>query len=725
MDQALAAIHQTAGRHDHLTIVCGACVGSVGLFLRPPRARAASIKAQLYAQYPDAEIDELPEDSLAAPEGFCCVTASVWLEPHLFPIRRYAQATDELNRVLADPVAGILAALTVVGDESIRPVIELSLQPASRHAMKRAKRVLKRLSRPTFIKHTALAGWYARMALSPRSTCRAMAWILGRFAQHGPTLQNHDPTTVTGSKGHDREDDRQAAADKLGRHCFACRLRISVAAPPNRATQARAKISEVFGALGTFSQPRLASFRLSKRRRLPPFLLSTEEVASLFHLPIAAVQHPALAEPNVRLFPAPVELPNRGAGSDTVLLGRTKFRGERRDVYLGSDALARHAVLTGKTGQGKTTVLVQLILSQIQNNQSLVFIDPHGDAYDLVAAHIPRHRTNDVVLVDPADQSHAVTLNLLDCPDPRLRPQVASAVVAAFQKVFAESWGPRLHYVLTNSVLALLETPDCTLVSLVRLLSDGAFRRDVVHRLRDPGVRAFWLNEFEPLSPRQKADWIASVQNKVGIFVTSPVLRNAFGHRTSTLNLRQALDTGRVVLVNLSTGRLGADVAALYGSLFVTAVQLAVFSRADVAPVARRPFTLFLDEFHFLATTSLTTFLSEARKFGGRLVCATQFLEQLDPGTLAALSGNVGNWVVFQCGPRDAEMLASILGQPVAPEDLLRLPQYHAIVRLLVDGYPTRPFTMTTLPLVANHSAAQNADTLRRTSRHRYAIQVS
>jgi len=238
-------------------------------------------------------------------------------------------------------------------------------------------------------------------------------------------------------------------------------------------------------------------------------------------------------------------------------------------------------------------------------------------------------------------------------------------------------------------------------------------------------VRAFWLNEFEPLSPRQKADWIASVQNKVGIFVTSPVLRNAFGHRTSTLNLRQALDTGRVVLVNLSTGRLGADVAALYGSLFVTAVQLAVFSRADVAPVARRPFTLFLDEFHFLATTSLTTFLSEARKFGGRLVCATQFLEQLDPGTLASLSGNVGNWVVFQCGPRDAEMLASILGQPVAPEDLLRLPQYHAIVRLLVDGYPTRPFTMTTLPLVANHSAAQNADTLRRTSRHRYAIQVS
>jgi type IV secretory pathway TraG/TraD family ATPase VirD4 len=184
------------------------------------------------------------------------------------------------------------------------------------------------------------------------------------------------------------------------------------------------------------------------------------------------------------------------------------------------------------------------------------------------------------------------------------------------------------------------------------------------------------------------------------------------------------MDSRRVILANLSTGRLGSDVSALFGSLLITAIQLAAFRRADTPPDRRVPFTLFLDEFHLFATRSLASFFSESRKFAVNLVCATQFLEQLDEATLAAIAGNVGNWASFQCGPRDSEMLASIFGQPVSPDDLLRLPQYHAIVRLLVQGYPTRAFTMKTLPLVADRESAQRADTLRRTSQHRYAQQM-
>lgn len=733
MEQALAAVHQTLGRRDDLTLLIGSHDGMTRLFVRASETLRPVLAGQLYAQYPDVAIDLFPVEILQPAPGTKSFVRKFWLSPYAFPIRRFAQYEDALNRILADPLASLLAAVRPDDQSSCRARVELQLQPAGCRIVCRARRVLLALNRDFFRRHPRLAAWYARSALAPalllRLTARGSAWLV----PSGTQSPRSDLLSVSSARVHEREEDLQAASDKLGRHLFACRLRIVVAVPKERAESAKRKLDEISGAVGQFSVPRLASFRpLSsfrltgqRRRRAPQFLLSAEEVAGLWHPPTSGVRSPGIAHVASRQLEPPPRLPSPVRNADVAVLGETDFRGRQEVFGVKADDRLRHLAVLGKTGQGKTTLLASLISADVRAGRGLAFLDPHGDAYELLTHYVPRSRTNDLVLFDPAaDPTCVPALNLLHCPDPARRPLVASGVVSAFKKVFADSWGPRLQYVLTNAVLALLETPGATLVSLVQLLHDGGYRRSVVGRLRDPAVRAFWMAEFEPLPPRLKAEWVAPVQNKVGALVTSPLLRAVVGQPRSTLDLRRVMDRSHVLLVNLSKGRLGDDASALLGSLLVTAIQLAAMSRANVSEHQRTPFFCYLDEFHSFATDSFSTLFSEGRKYGVGLTVATQFLEQLDEALLASIAGNVGSLIAFQCGQRDAETVAEMLGQPATAADLLQLPKYHAAVRLLIDGHPSAPFSMRTLPLPAPPRDAQDPETLRRTSRHHFARSV-
>ena len=287
---------------------------------------------------------------------------------------------------------------------------------------------------------------------------------------------------------------------------------------------------------------------------------------------------------------------------------------------------------------------------------------------------------------------------MLSCKEADQRGLVASAVVSAFKKLYGDSWGPRLEHIFRNALLALLEVPGTSLLSLQRLLSDTQYRKDVTGRVHDPVVRTFWEKEFATWKPQYRAEAVAPIQNKIGQFLSMPILRAIVGQSRSSLDLRRVMDDEQILIVNLSKGRIGEDGSTLLGSLLVSGIQLAAMSRANVPEKQRRDFALYVDEFQNFATDSFDTILSEARKYRLSLTLANQYLAQMEEATLEAVFGNVGSLLVFQVGARDAEALAEQLGGDATPRDLMALPRYRAYARLLVDGMPSRPFSVETVP---------------------------
>jgi hypothetical protein len=401
------------------------------------------------------------------------------------------------------------------------------------------------------------------------------------------------------------------------------------------------------------------------------------------------------------------------------VLGATVFRGRRERFGILPDDRRRHVAILGKTGMGKSTLLYNLLVSDIHVGRGVALIDPHGDLADALLQAVPPRRTNDVVLFDAGDTSHPLSFNVLACDRAEQRPLVASGILGAFKKAYSDSWGPRLEHILRNALLTLLEVPATSLVSLLRLLVEAHYRKHIVARITDPAERAFWEREFAGMPPRLQAEAVAPIQNKVGHVISSPLLRNIVGQSRTAVDLRRAMDEGKVLIVNLSKGRIGEDASALLGSLLVSALQTAAMSRSDVPEADRRDFYLYVDEFQNFATDSFATILSEARKYRLNLTIANQYLAQMEEPTADAVFGNVGTLVGFQVGAKDAESIAEQLGPELAPQDLLRLPRYHAYARLLINGMPSRPFSMSTLPPCANRTDPARPAIIRRYCRQR------
>jgi energy-coupling factor transporter ATP-binding protein EcfA2 len=729
MDSVLAGLHQGNPDRHAVTFLYHRQGGAISLGCVVPEELRGVLQGQFYAQYPDCTLEPTPATALNQPQDAHCWSCELQLRHDLFPHKRYGQFEDALNRTIADPLTAVLITLGS-NRTPLQCRIEIVIRPAGKGTRRRAEAALHRLTQPFFRHHHRLARMYGTLAMSPHRRTRLIAWMLRHLVpRHGPPDDARTLTTSAGAR-HEREDDLQAASEKLAHQLFETHIRLLVFGSKTGETDAAAKLREMAGAFGQFSAPRLASFhasalrrswRVPSRFRHPPFLLSTEELATLCHPPTTGVRPPTLARIGSKEFEPPVTLPRAMPKSALTVLGVTIFRSGREAFGILPEDRRRHIAILGKTGMGKSTLLEHLLATDIRSGQGVALIDPHGDLCDAVLQAIPRSRTNDVVLFDASDTAFPVGFNPLHCPAASQRPLVASGVVSAFKKLYAESWGPRLEYILRNAVLALVERPDATLLSLLRLLGDPAYRSAVTGQLTDPVVRAFWEREFPCLPPRLQVEAVAPIQNKVGQFVTSPVIRNIVGQSRNTVDLRRILDEGKILLVNLSKGKIGDDASHLLGSLLVTRLQLAAMSRADTPESKRRDFHLYVDEFQNFATQSFATTLSEARKYHLTLTVANQYLDQLDDQTRAALFGNVGTLLSFQVGPTDAEMLVPQFGSELTEQDLVRLPRYHAYARLLIDGQPSTPFSMQTLPPTSVKPNPERVAIVRRYSRQRYA----
>lgn len=376
---------------------------------------------------------------------------------------------------------------------------------------------------------------------------------------------------------------------------------------------------------------------------------------------------------------------------------RTNFRNQRTPFGIKQADRLAHLYVLGKTGTGKTTLLETLMRQDIARGQGFALLDPHGDLVEKLAASIPDDRRNDVIYFNAPDPNQPFGYNPLKHVIPGKRPLAASGLLEVFKKMWSDAWGPRMEHILRNALLALLDQPHATLIDISRILQDDAFRNKVAREASNPQVREFWLKEYARYSYRLRAEAIVPILNKVGAFLADPTLLRILTGPEKTISIRDIMDNGKILLVNLSKGKLGEDSSSLLGGLLITTIGLAAFSRADLTEQNRRDFYLYADEFQNFTTLSLVTMASELRKYRVGMVLAHQYLHQLELDIKHAVLGNVGTVVSFRIGPEDASFMEREFHPTFSKEDLLSLPNHDIYLKLMIDGAPSPPFSATAL----------------------------
>jgi len=404
---------------------------------------------------------------------------------------------------------------------------------------------------------------------------------------------------------------------------------------------------------------------------------------------------------------------------DITLFAKTNYRGAMIPFGIKTDDRRRHMYVIGKTGMGKSTLLENMIIQDIRAGRGLAVVDPHGDLVEKVIKYIPSFRVNDIVYLNPADVDFPIAFNILESVDPTHRHLVASGLIAVFKKMWLDSWGPRLEHILRNTILALIEYPGSTLLGVTRMLVDKVYRKKVVDQLSDPIVNAFWRDEFASFNDKFRSEAVSPIQNKIGQFLSSSIIRNIVGQSKSTIDMREIMDSGKILLLNLAKGRIGEDNAGLLGAMMITKIQLAAMSRIDIPEPERRDFFLYVDEFQNFATESFASILSEARKYRLDLIIAHQYIEQLDEKVQAAVFGNVGTIICFRVGAGDSEFLAKEFTPVFEETDLVNLTKFDIYLKLMIDGVASEPFSATGLPPVGNPDNLE--ETIIAVSRERYA----
>jgi len=383
------------------------------------------------------------------------------------------------------------------------------------------------------------------------------------------------------------------------------------------------------------------------------------------------------------------------------ILGSCNFRNQNVEFGIKSDDRRRHIYTIGKTGSGKTTMMENMIIDDINAGKGVGLIDPHGDFAEKLLDFIPEERIEDVIYFDPADTEHPIAFNPLEKVRNEHMHLIASGLMGVFEKIWVDVWSERMRYILNNALLALLEYPNATILGIMRILNDKKYRSEIVRNLKDPVVKGFWENEFAKYEQRFAVEATAAILNKIGQLVSNPLVRNVLGQPHSSINLRDVMDDGKILIANLSKGKIGEDNSALMGAMIVTRLQMAAMSRVDIPREEdRRDFYLYIDEFQNFSTESFTNILSEARKYRLSLTLAHQYIAQLvgdNTKVRDAIFGNVGTFIIFRVGAEDAEFLEKEFEPVFTANDLVNLPKFNTYTRLMIDGIAGKPFSTKTL----------------------------
>jgi len=682
------------GFQEHLSFEFASVNGQIRFYVWVPKQLRTFVEGQIYSQYPTVQIREADEDYVAHERDHSVVysTDITLTENEVLPIKTF-QSFE------VDPLAGItgtLAKLEATGEEIW---VQILARPVADEWHKNTEKWVKGVRSGKISSSTKYLGWLPGVLEAlwkpPEATDKVTI---------AKELSDRDKTRIS---------EAETKATKLG-----YQVKIRVAYLGDSQEHARQQLQAIVGTFKQFNSTNLNGFKASgstfakenlvayRERQFGNggFVLNIEELASVFHLPHTNVETPNIVWASSKTAEPPAKLPiitgNSAIDENISAFGLTNFRGINHQFGMLRSDRSRHLYIIGQTGAGKSGLLQLFALSDIFHGQGYAVIDPHGDLAVDNMRFIPGSRLKDVVYFNPSDTAYPIGFNPLEVTNPEQKSNISSEVIGVLKRMFGESWGPRLEYILRYTILALLDRPSTTMLDIARMLTDKKFRKETLSYCTDSVVLQFWNVEYASWNEKFQAEAIAPVLNKVGAFTANPTIRNIIGQPKSTFNIREIMDEGKILIVNLSKGLIGEDNAAILGSFLVTKIQLAAMSRSDIPNIAdRRPFYLYVDEFQNFATDSFATILSEARKYALNLTVANQYISQMTDTVRDAVFGNVGSMISFRVSADDAPILSKQFEPQFEPGDLLQMHNRHFIINMVINGEKAPAFSATTLRL--------------------------
>ena len=683
------------GIQEHLSFEIASVNGQIRFYCWVPKTLRSFVESQIYSQYPTVQISDAEEDYVAHERHHSIVhTAEITLtEADVLPIKTF-QSFE------VDPLAGITGTLAKLESTGEEVWVQILAKPIADDWHKSSERWTKKV----------------RGGKSSSASNGGFEWLAGVFeALWRPpeeTEKAKAPKELT-ERDKTRISEAEKKATKLGYE-----VRIRLAYLGESSTSARQRMQAIVGTFKQYNSTNLNGFKIAKasfkkedlakyRQRSfarGGFILNIEELASVFHLPHTNVETPNIVWASSKTAEPPAKLPiitgNPAIDENISAFGLTNFRGINHQFGMLRSDRSRHVYIIGQTGAGKSGTLELFALSDIFHGHGYAIIDPHGDFAVNNLRFIPGSRLDDVVYFNPADTAFPLGFNPLEVTNPSQKSNISSEVIGVLKRMFGESWGPRLEYILRYTILALLDRPETTMLDITRMLTDKKFRNETLSYCTDTVVLNFWKIEFASWNDKFQSEAIAPVLNKVGAFTANPVIRNIIGQPKSTFNIRKIMDEGKILVVNLSKGLIGEDNASILGAFLVTKVQLAAMSRSDIPNIAdRRPFYLYVDEFQNFATDSFATILSEARKYGLNLTVANQYISQMNDTVRDAVFGNVGTMISFRVSADDAPILSKQFEPQFEAQDLLQMHNRNFVMNMVINGEKAPAFSARTLEL--------------------------
>lgn len=682
-----------------------------------PRRISRFIEKQITSFFPHANINLVKDYSIFSPGA---KTAGGYLKieknPNI-PLRTYLMMES-------DPIKNITNAFSKLpyGEGA---AIQIIIRPAMNVFRQTSRQVIKELQKGQSIDRAI-----ATTRMSNQFLKGIGDLIKEDFLNQKPKTKQEEQKPVTP----EQENLIKVIENKASKMAFETNIRLITSA----STQEKAELvlDELEGAFNQFNAPNFNGFKISRSAlRGPSFirnlvfnfvfrifsqnnhiLLSTEELASVFHFPIVTTETPNIKWLKAKGAAAPVNVSSEG-----LILGHNFYRGDDKVIKIATEDRRRHLYAIGQTGTGKSAFFSNLIKQDIQNGHGVCVIDPHGDLIEDVLTTIPKNRIEDVIIFDPSDMERPVGLNMLEVKNPEQKDFAIQEMIAIFYKLFPpEMIGPMFEHNMRNVMLTLMEDKEYpgTIAEIPRMFTDPAFQKYKLGKVRDPIVRAFWEKEMAKTSDFHKSEMLGYLISKVGRFVENEMMRNIIGQPKSGFDFRDVMDKKKILLVNLSKGKTGEVNSSLLGLIIVSKLQMAAMSRTDIPQDERKDFYLYIDEFHNFTTDSIATILAEARKYRLNLNITHQFIAQLPDNIRDAVFGNVGTMVVFRIGAEDAEVVAKQYKPTFDEQDLINIDNYNAYVKLLINGMTSKPFDIKTYaPIRGNREIAE---AIRNLSRLKY-----
>lgn len=676
------------GFQEHLSFEIASVNGQIRFYVWVPHALRSFVEGQIYSQYPSVQIRKADEDYVDHIRNHSVVYSSqiTLTSNEMLPIKTF-------QNFEVDPLAGITGALAKLEATGEEVWVQILIRPIADDWHKSSDLWIKSVKAGKISVANKLSSILSAFFIPPESS-----------GKETKELSDRDKTRIA---------EAEKKAVKLG---YQAKIRLVYLGEST--VNARLQMQAIVGTFKQFNSTNLNGFKMSgasfnkealleyNKRAFGDkgFILNIEELASVFHLPHTNVETPNVVWASSKNAEPPSTLPiitgNSAVDENISAFGMTNFRGINHQFGMLRSDRSRHVYIIGQTGAGKTGTLELLALSDIFHGHGYAIIDPHGDFAINNMRFIPSGRLKDVVYFNPADTAYPLGFNPLEVTNPNQKNSISSEVIGVLKRMFGESWGPRLEYILRYTILALLDRPSATMLDINRMLTDKNFRKETLDYCQDTVVLNFWKVEFGTWNDKFVTEAIAPVLNKVGAFTANPIIRNIIGQPKSSFNIRKIMDEGKILIVNLSKGLIGEDNAAILGSFLVTKIQLAAMSRSDIDRIEdRRPFYLYVDEFQNFATDSFATILSEARKYALNLTVANQYISQMSETVRDAVFGNVGTIISFRISADDAPIVSKQFEPQFEANDLLQMHNRNFIINMVIRGEKTPAFNAKTLSL--------------------------